>query len=140
MDIAYFEQLNTPLWGSNRASALSQFLDNYHPSNPTADPYDPNTVWVPGHFPYTGTVPPTNSLVNTQNGAYVRLKSAEIGYTIPYAVLQRTGIKGIRAYVNGYNLFTITKLRYVDPEHPSGTYGYLYPLNKSVSGGLVVNF
>jgi len=140
MDIAYFEQLNTPLWGSNRSSALSQFMDNYHPVDPTANPYDPNTVWVSGHFPYTGTVPPTNSAANTQNGAYLRLKSVEIGYTIPYHLLSRAGIKGIRAYVNGYNVFTITRLRYVDPEHPSGTYGYLYPLNKSVSGGLVVNF
>jgi TonB-linked SusC/RagA family outer membrane protein len=139
-NVAYFEQLNTPLWGSNRSSALEQFLNNYHPLDPTADPYDPNTVWVAGHFPYTGTVPPTNSLVNTQNGAYLRLKTAELGYTIPYDILKRIGIKGVRVYVNGYNLFTITKLRYVDPEHPSATFGYLYPLNKSVSGGIVVNF
>lgn len=139
-DIAYFEQLNTPLWGSNRSSALSQFLDNYHPVDPTADPYDPNTVWVSGHFPYTGTVPPTNSAVNTQNGAYLRLKSVEIGYTIPFNIVSKIGIKGVRAYVNGYNLLTITRLKYVDPEHPSATYGYLYPLNKTVSGGVVVNF
>jgi hypothetical protein len=139
-DIAYFEQLNTPLWGSNRSSALSQFLDNYHPVDPTADPYDPNTVWVSGRFPYTGTVPPTNSAVNTQNGAYLRLKSVEIGYTIPYNIVSKIGIKGVRAYINGYNLLTLTKLKYVDPEHPSATYGYLYPLNKTVSGGVVVNF
>ena len=138
--VAYFEQLNTPLWGSNRSSALAQFLNDYHPADPTADPYNPNTVWVGGNFPYTGTVPPTNSIANMQNGAYVRLKTVELGYTIPHNVIAKLGIKGIRAYVNGYNLLTITKLKYVDPEHPSSTYGYLYPLNKSVSGGIVVNF
>jgi hypothetical protein len=138
--IAYFEQLNTPLWGSNRSSALEQFMDNYHPLDPTANPYDPNTVWVPGHFPYTGTVPPTNSVANMQNGRYIRLKTVELGYTIPYEILKRVGVKAVRVYVNGYNLVTITKLKYVDPEHPSDTYGYLYPLNKSVSGGVVVNF
>lgn len=138
--VAYFEQLNTPLWGSNRSSALSQFMDDYHPLDPTADPYDPNTVWVSGHFPYTGTVPPTNSAVNTQNGAYIRLKSVELGYTIPLHIVSKIGIRGVRIYANGYNLATFTKLRYVDPEHPSATYGYLYPLNKSVSCGAVVNF
>lgn len=139
-DIAYFEQLNTPLWGSNRSSALSQFMDNYHPIDPTADPYDPNTTWVSGKFPYTGTVPPTNSAVNTQNGAYVRLKSVELGYSVPYGIVSKIGIKGVRVYANAYNLLTITKLKYVDPEHPSATYGYLYPLNKTVSCGAVVNF
>jgi len=121
-------------------SALSQFMDDYHPLDPTADPYDPNTVWVSGHFPYTGTVPPTNSAVNIQNGAYIRLKTVELGYTIPGNILSKIGVKGVRIYGNAYNLFTITKLRYVDPEHPSSTYGYLYPLNKSVSCGAVVNF
>jgi len=138
--VAYFEQLNTPLWGSDRSSALSQFMDDYHPLDPTADPYDPNTVWVSGHFPYTGTVPPTNSAVNIQNGAYIRLKTVELGYTIPGNILSKIGVKGVRIYGNAYNLFTITKLKYVDPEHPSSTYGYLYPLNKSVSCGAVVNF
>jgi hypothetical protein len=50
------------------------------------------------------------------------------------------GLKAVRVYVNGYNLVTLTKVKYLDPEHPSDTYGYLYPLNKSVSGGVVVNF
>lgn len=139
-NVAYFEQLNTPLWGSNRSSALEQFMDNWHPADPNADPYDPNTVWVSGRFPYTGTVPPTNSVVNMQNAAYIRLKTVELGYTLPSTILSRIGVKGVRVYVNGYNLVTLTKLKYLDPEHPSDTYGYLYPLNKSVSGGINVNF
>jgi len=135
-NISYFEQLNTPLWGGG--SALEQFMDRYHPADPKADPYDPNTVWVPGHFAYTGTVPNTNSMANTQDASYIRLKSAEIGYSISAGAAKKIGIKGARIFVNGYNVLTFTKLKYVDPEHPTTTYGYLYPLNKIFSLGVNV--
>lgn len=138
VDVSYFEQLNTPLWGGG--SALSQFLDRYHPLDPAANPYDPKTVWVPGNFAYTGTVPDQSSLFNIQSAAYVRLKSAELGYTFPNQWLSAVGIKSARIYANGYNLLTLTKLKYLDPEHPSSTYGYLYPLDKIFSLGLIVKF
>lgn len=136
VDVSYFEQLNTPLWGGG--SALSQFLDRYHPVDPKADPYDPKTVWTPGNFAYTGSVPDQNSMFNIQSAAYLRLKSAEIGYTIPNKILSRIGVKGIRVFANGYNIATWTKLKYLDPEHPSSTYGYLYPLDKIFSFGVNV--
>jgi len=136
--VSYIEQLNIPLWGGG--SALTQFTNDWHPANPTADPYNPNTVWVPGSFPYTGTTAATNSIFNFQNAAYLRLKSAELGYTLPANVLKIIGVKGVRIFANGYNLFTITKVKYVDPEHPSGTYGYLYPLDKLYNIGLNVKF
>jgi hypothetical protein len=135
-NISYFEQLNTPLWGGG--SALQQFMNRYHPADPKADPYDPNTVWVPGHFAYTGTVPNTNSMANTQDASYIRLKSAEIGYSISAGAAKKIGIKGARIFVNGYNVLTFTKLKYVDPEHPTTAYGYLYPLNKIFSLGVNV--
>ncbi len=136
--VSYIEQLNIPLWGGG--SALTQFLDDYHPANPTADPYNPNTVWIPGHFAYTGTTANTNSTFNFQNAAYLRLKSLEIGYSLPNKFLSQIGVRGVRVFVNGYNLFTITGVKYVDPEHPSGTYGYLYPLDKLYNVGLNVKF
>jgi TonB-linked SusC/RagA family outer membrane protein len=138
VDVSYIEQLNIPLWGGG--SALQQFLNDWHPANPSADPYNPNTVWVPGNFAYTGTTANTNSSFNYQSAAYVRLKSAELGYTLPKPVLKYIGIKGVRFFVSGYNLITWTKLKYVDPEHPSGTYGYLYPLDKLFNVGLNVKF
>ena len=138
VDVSYFEQLNTPLWGGG--SALSQFLDRYHPSDPKADPYDPNTTWIPGYYAYTGTVPDVNSLFNIQNASYIRLKSAEIGYTLPKQWTSYAGVKAVRVYANGYNIATFTKLKYLDPEHPSSTYGYLYPLDKIFSFGINVTF
>ena len=136
--VSYIEQLNIPLWGGG--NALTQFNDDWHPADPTADPYNPNTVWVPGKFAYTGTTANTGSTFNYQNAAYLRLKSAELGYTLPNSALKVIGVKGVRIFANGYNLFTLTKVKYVDPEHPTGTYGYLYPLDKLFNIGLDVKF
>jgi len=138
IDISYIEQLNIPLWGGG--SALTQFMNDWHPANPNADPYNPNTIWVPGQFAYTGTTANTNSSFNFQSAAYVRLKSAELGYTLPSSFLSHIGIKGFRVFANGYNLLTFTKVKYVDPEHPTGLYGYLYPLDKLFNVGLNVKF
>lgn len=138
--LIYGEQLRQPLWGSGNSSAMEQFMDRWHPVDPTADPYAPATEWVPGHYAYTGTLPGVNSSFNTENGAYLRLKSIELGYSLPANILQRIGLTNLRVYANTYNLFTITKVDYVDPEHPNDTYGYLYPLNKSVTAGVNINF
>jgi TonB-linked SusC/RagA family outer membrane protein len=138
--LVYGEQLREPMWGSGDSGAMEQFMDRWHPEDSKADPYDPATKWIPGHYAYTGTLPDVNSTFNVENGAYLRLKSVELGYTLPEKWISRTGVKNLRVYANTYNLFTITKVRYVDPEHPNDTYGYLYPLNKSISVGLNVKF
>lgn len=138
--LVYGEQLREPMWGSGESGAMEQFMDRWHPVDPTADPYDPATEWVKGHFAYTGTLPDVNSTFNVANGAYLRLKNIELGYTLPAQPLARAGIKNLRVYVNTYNLFTVTEVKYVDPEHPNDTYGYLYPLNKTVSAGLNLTF
>ena len=138
VNTSYVEQLREPLWGGG--GGLEQFLDRWHTLEPNADPYDPNTEWVPGHFANTGSLPDENSNYNIQDASYIRLKNVELGYTIPSNFASKIGIKGARIYVNGYNIFTITDLKFVDPEHPSSSYGYLYPLNKTYSVGLNVKF
>jgi len=138
--LVYGEQLREPMWGSGNSGAMVQFLDRWHPADPKADPYDPQTIWKSGHYAYTGTLPDENSTFNVENSAYLRLKSAELGYTIPSRWITRAGVKNLRISVNAYNLFTITKVNYVDPEHPNDTYGYLYPLNKTYSVGLNIKF
>lgn len=138
--LVYGEQLREPMWGNGESGAMVQFMDRWHPADPKADPYDPAVTWIPGHYAYTGTLPDVNSTFNVENGAYLRLKSIEIGYTLPSEWITKTGVKDFRIYMNAYNLFTITKVQYIDPEHPNDTYGYLYPLNKTVSIGLNVKF
>ena len=64
-----------------------------------------------------------------RNGAYLRLKSAEVGYTY----------RSFRFYVAGSNLFTISKFKLWDPELGSGN-GLKYPLQRVVKLGLQYNF
>lgn len=139
VNVQYQEQLSAPLgWGR---SGLSMFTDRWHTANPTANPFDPNTVWIPGYFGNTGSGSAgTTSDRTVHNASYLRLKSIEIGYTLPKDWTMKAGIKSVRIYSNGYNLFTITKLKYLDPEHPSDTYGYLYPLNRTINFGLNITF
>ena len=138
--LLYPEQLHEPMWGNDNSSAMKQFMDRWHPSDPKADPYDPSINWVSGYYAYTGTLSDINSSFNVVNGAYLRLKSIELGYTIPVNLTRGIGINDLRIFANAYNLFTLTKVKFVDPEHPSDTYGYLYPLNKTVSLGLNITF
>jgi TonB-linked SusC/RagA family outer membrane protein len=138
--VIYGEQLREPMWGNNDSGAMAQFMDRWHPTDPKADPYAPATTWESGHFAYTGTLPDGNSSFNVEDGAYLRLKSVELGYTFPTNWIKVAGINNLRVYANAYNMLTFTKVKYVDPEHPNDTWGYLYPLNKTVSVGLNVKF
>ncbi|HLI94418.1 MAG TPA: TonB-dependent receptor, partial [Puia sp.] len=51
-----------------------------------------------------------------EKGSYFRLKSLNIGYSLSPATLQKVGINKLRIYVQGANLFTITKYSGLDPE------------------------
>ncbi len=126
------------IWGTNGGGTLQQYLDRWHPVDPTADPYDPNTQWVSGYYGYTGNYPINNSEFNRVSTAYLRLKSIELGYTLPKR--GKMASTNIRVFVNAYNVATITKVRFVDPEHPDDDLGRLYPLNKSYTVGLSAKF
>jgi hypothetical protein len=144
VNATYTEQLGGPLWAGG--NALTMFLDRWHPADPNADPYSPATEWIPGYYSYTGTNAYTNTLHNLHNASYVRLKSAEIGYTLPAKMTSHLGMKDLRLFVTGYNVFTITGLKYLDPEHPSAVsavdqqFGYAYPIDKIFSFGLNIKF
>ncbi|WP_321335413.1 TonB-dependent receptor [uncultured Bacteroides sp.] len=137
--VSYGEQLLSPLaWDGN---ALGLLFDRWHPADSNKDPYDPSNVWVSGYYPYGKVRAEDSSEFNIQNGAYLRLKSIELGYTLPkFGFLKDAGVKNLRLYVNAYNLFTITKVRGVDPEKPSESSGYLYPLNRTFNFGGTITF
>jgi hypothetical protein len=76
-----------------------------------------------------------------RNASYFRLKNAQIGFTLPKSVLQVIKIQSIRLYVAGTNVFTISGLKFMDPE--SSTYntdGTFYPTMKSFTIGANVTF
>lgn len=49
-------------------------------------------------------------------GSYLRCKQIQLGYRLPSDFLRKFGIENLRIYVQGANLFTITKYNGLDPE------------------------
>ena len=126
------------IWGSKGGGALEQYLDRWHPVDPTADPYAYSTEWISGYYGYTGHYPRGNSEFNRVSTAYLRLKSIELGYTLPR--IKAMGSMNLRVFANSYNLFTLTNVKFVDPEHPDDELGRLYPLNKTFTVGMSLTF
>ena len=72
-------------------------------------------------------------------GDYFKIQNAELAYTIPAKALQFMGSRGVRIYVRGANLLTLSKVKDVDPESiNSGVTNY--PLFRTFSGGIKLNF
>ncbi len=51
-----------------------------------------------------------------EDGSYVRLKNAVLGYSIPQRALQRFGFRSLRVYLQSQNLITWTDYSGFDPE------------------------
>lgn len=61
----------------------------------------------------------TNTQANSwyvEDGSYLRLKNLQINYDVPSNILNKFGAKSLRVFVQGTNLFTITKYTGKDPE------------------------
>lgn len=81
-----------------------------------------------------------------ENGDFVKLSSATLGYTVPLKGNIRKYINNLRVYVSGQNLFCITGYSGLDPEvdnafmSPGIDYQDKYPTTRSFTFGLNVNF
>lgn len=75
-----------------------------------------------------------------KDASYLRLKNLQLGYNLPTKTLNRIGVKEVRIYVNGQNIFTLDKFwEGYDVETPVGT-GTNYPQVKIYSLGAEVKF
>jgi len=132
-----------PFGGQN---TLSYFMDRWHPVDPNADYFNPNTQWASGYYPATGHDGRRTGTNGVQNASYLRLKTTQIGYTLPRAWVSKINMKSVRLYVSGYNLLTFTGLKNADPERPTAGTGdayvefYNYPVNKTYTVGATVKF
>ncbi len=51
-----------------------------------------------------------------EDGDYIRLKTLTVGYQIPSNILSNIGVKTLKVYASGYNLWTATGYSWFDPE------------------------
>ena len=73
-----------------------------------------------------------------KDGTYVRLKTAQLGYTLPKTFTRRFGVEALRIFVEGNNLFTLDGLpEGIDPESPGVNNGY-YPQQRNILGGISI--
>jgi TonB-dependent starch-binding outer membrane protein SusC len=81
-----------------------------------------------------------------EDGSFVRLRTISLGYTIPRSIVEKIKLSNVRLYIIGQNLVTWTNYTGFDPEVTSGsnvspgTDSGIYPIAKSISGGLTINF
>ncbi|KAA2240381.1 TonB-dependent receptor [Chitinophaga agrisoli] len=82
-----------------------------------------------------------------ENGSYWRLKTVQLGYTLPLNVTKRVGMQKVRVYVMSENLLTITGYTGYDPEigntNATGVFSIdrgIYPQARSYMLGLNVTF
>ncbi len=79
-----------------------------------------------------------NSTYWMRNGSYLRLKTLDIGYTLPKALVNKLHFNNIRIFMVGTNLLTFSDFKTWDPEMGDSR-GESYPLSKSVTMGISVN-
>ena len=73
-----------------------------------------------------------------QDGSFMRLKSLEIGYSLPKSWVKKMRLGTVRLYLSGTNLLTFSKFKLWDPE--MGGNGLGYPIQRVYNVGLNVNF
>ncbi|GAB3902473.1 SusC/RagA family TonB-linked outer membrane protein [Mucilaginibacter boryungensis] len=134
------------------AEAIQPFGSNFMPIHQQA--------WTPelgdaAKFPLLSFIPGISdsraypSTFWAISGNYIRLKTAEIGYSLPNKWVSKLKMKSIKIYSNGYNLITWTtldKLYQLDPEigqgatGSSGTDRTNYPPQRIFNFGLSATF
>lgn len=125
--------------GNANNGYINQFsTDAWTPSNPGAP------------FPRLIVADRGNNTQNSdfwlRSGDYIRLKNAEIGYSLPQAVVKRMRLSQLRFYISGTNLLTFDKLGGLpfDPEAPEAGYNSTnqanYPYMRIYSFGLNLKF
>ena len=125
--------------GMNSASNfLATTLNAWTPTNTSTD--IPRAIYGD---PNDNTRESTRFL---ENGDFVRLRQAQLGYTLPASLSKAIYCERIRFYVSGENLFTITGYSGANPEFSrssvlnTGIDKLIYPFTRSYTVGAQVTF
>ena len=116
-----------------RGNLFSNITDRWTENNPRQDALYPRLA-----------ISGTNQNYATsdhwiKNGAFLRLKTLDFGYTIPKTITSKWHISNLRFYVLATNVFTISGFDMWDPELGNGT-GTKYPNISTYSLGLSFQF
>ncbi|MGZ0014784.1 SusC/RagA family TonB-linked outer membrane protein [Yeosuana sp. AK3] len=116
---------NLPM-SDDRSNVLKYWINRWTPENPSAN------------LPRVGGQNNTRvSSFYVQDASYLRLKSIELGYSLPTDVLQKIGMTKLRVFLGAQNLFTFTGLEFFDPEGGTGNQSNRnVPLYKTITFGL----
>ncbi len=144
LDVALFFQ------GAAKASIRTyQFMTVPFENNGSNTSYEYfDNRWTPENqnakYPRATPSPYNNNTQQTDfwmvNTNYLRLKTATIGYTLPDRITDKLGIGDVRCYVTGQNVFTISKLKHVDPEMGYDLRETAYPVMRSTTFGIDITF
>ena len=103
---------------------------------------DPATENPNAEYPRLSYGPNSNNYQQStywlRNGSYLRLKTVEVGYTLPTQLVNNVHFNTVRIFFVGTNLLTWSAFKLWDPEMGS-TDGKRYPLSKNLSLGISVN-
>ena len=103
---------------------------------------DPATENPNAEYPRLSYGPNSNNYQQStywlRNGSYLRLKTVEVGYTLPTQLVNKVHFNTVRIFFVGTNLLTWSAFKLCDPEMGS-TDGKRYPLSKNLSLGISVN-
>jgi TonB-linked SusC/RagA family outer membrane protein len=88
------------------------------------------------------------STFNIENGAFLRVRNVQLGYTLPAAFSRRLAVSSARIYVAAQNLHTFTEYSGYDPEVGSLNQNVLqtgvdfgrYPVSRMFTGGINFQF
>ncbi|MNK01769.1 vitamin B12/cobalamin outer membrane transporter [compost metagenome] len=115
---------------------FASYANRWSPSNPDSN--------IPG---VKGTTNMAYSTRVVEDGSFIRLKTVQLGYTLPSAFLKRIKIKSVKAYMSAQNIMTWSKYSGYDPEvsvrRTALTPGFdysAYPRAFTATLGLNVNF
>jgi len=144
----WFQNYETRWAFQNNGNLNTIFEDRWH----HADLYDVNSPWIPGKYPANRVNPGfgySDYSLNGQNNSsfwlhsvhYLRMRTIELGYSLPATLLSKVKIKRARFYVNGYNLLSFDNLKQygVDPEVRDDN-GLQFPQSKVVNFGVNLTF
>lgn len=143
LDISFFFQ------GSGRSSffidptSISPFVNERNALRIIADNHwsdenpDPNAFW-PRISVNTVSNNEKASTWWLRDGSFLRLKSLEVGYSLPEKFLKKINVEKARLYLSGTNLLVFSKFKLWDPE--MGGKGLGYPPQKIFNMGINFNF